>query len=69
LIVTDSRPKSAATHSAAQARSPAFIDARQRLQGHRLDRLVGERAAEVMPSPPIARDAARIDPPKSKAKI
>ena len=38
-----------AIHSAAQARSAGIVDARQRLQGDGLARLVRERAAEIMP--------------------
>ena len=49
VTVTDSRASSAATHSAAQARSPASSIARQRLQGDRLADVVGERAAEIVP--------------------
>ena len=49
VTVTPSRVRIAASHSAAQARSAGIIDARERLQGDGRERVIGQRAAEVVP--------------------
>ena len=49
MIATDSRARSAAIRSAAQARSPASSIRGERLQGDGLRDVLGKRAAEVVP--------------------
>ena len=45
-----------------------IVDARERLQGDRLGRVIGSAPPRSCQSPPMASAAARIEPPKSKAK-
>jgi Winged helix-turn helix len=70
--VSDALKRRASKQSRDPFRRPgalaSIVDARERLQGDRLGDVVGKCPPRSCQSPPMARAAARMLPPKSKAK-